>query len=89
MFSRTNSIGSITPFTGDLLNFVMSNKKLSIMSKFVEIPVNEEKCIVNIDALQSVQPSKEGCIIHLLDGNLKGIKTEMPYEELRKLILDK
>ena len=59
------------------------------MSKFVEIPVDGEKCIVNIDAIQSVQPLKEGCIIHFLDGNLKGIKTKMLYEELRKLILDK
>lgn len=59
------------------------------MSKFIEIPVNGEKCIVNIDAIQSVQPLKEGCGIHFIDGNLKGIQTEMPYEELRKLILDK
>lgn len=59
------------------------------MSKFIEIPVNGEKCIVNVDAIQCVRPSEKGCSIHLLDGNLKGIQTEMPYEELRSLIIDK
>ena len=59
------------------------------MDKFIEIPVNGEKCIVNVDAIQCVRPIGEGCSIHLLDGNLKSIQTEMPYEELRSLILGK
>lgn len=29
------------------------------MSKFIEIPVNGEKCIINLDAIQSVCPQKE------------------------------
>jgi hypothetical protein len=43
LFPQTNPIGGITPFSGDLLNFVVSIKKLSIMNKFVEITVDGEK----------------------------------------------
>lgn len=59
------------------------------MSKFIEIPVNGEKCIINLDAVQSVQPfSKEGgCLISFLEGHLKSVYTELPYSELANLIL--
>lgn len=51
------------------------------MSKFIEIPVNGEKCIINLDAIQSVCPLKGGgCEI------LKSVKTQFPYSELLKLI---
>lgn len=40
LFPQTNPIGGITLLLGDLLNFVVSNKKLSIMNKFVEITVD-------------------------------------------------
>lgn len=57
------------------------------MSKFIEIPVNEEKCIINLDAIQSVYPLKEGgCEISFLEGYLKRIITQLPYSELLKLI---
>lgn len=59
------------------------------MEKFIEIPVNGKSCIVNVSAIQCVQPLDKGCSIHFLDGNLKGIRTEMPYEELRSLIFGK
>ena len=42
----------LTLLLGDLLNFVVSNKKLSIMNKFVEITVDGEKCIINASAVQ-------------------------------------
>lgn len=42
------------------------------MSKFIEIPVNGEKCIINLDAIQSVCPLKGGgCEIYFLEGALK------------------
>nr|DAS97642.1 MAG TPA: Flagellar and Swarming motility protein [Caudoviricetes sp.] len=57
------------------------------MSKFIEIPVNGEKCIINLDAIQSVCPLKGGgCEIHFLEGALKSVKTQFPYSELLKLI---
>ncbi len=54
LFPQTNPIGGITLLLGDLLNFVVSNKKLSIMNKFVEITVDGEKCIINASAVQLV-----------------------------------
>lgn len=54
LFPQTNPIGGITLLLGDLLNFVVSNKKLSIMNKFVEITVDGEKCIINTSAVQLV-----------------------------------
>ena len=49
------------------------------MSKFIEIPVNGENCIINLDAIQSVCPLKGGgCEIYF--------KTQFPYSELLKLI---
>lgn len=49
------------------------------MSKFIEIPVNEEKCIINLDAIQSVYPLKEGgCEISFLEGYLKRIIPNFP-----------
>lgn len=58
------------------------------MSKFIEIPVNGEKCIINLDAIQSVQPLVDGgCIISFLEGHLKYVKTGFPYSELAELIL--
>lgn len=56
------------------------------MSKFIEIPVNGEKCIVNLDAIQSARPLKEGSEIYFLEGYLKNVRTELPYSELLKLI---
>lgn len=42
------------------------------MSKFIEIPVNGEKCIINLDAIQSVCPLKGGgCEIYFLEGSLE------------------
>lgn len=47
------------------------------MSKFIEIPVNGEKCIINLDAIQSVCPLKGGgCEIYFLEGALKSVKTQ-------------
>lgn len=44
------------------------------MSKFIEIPVNGEKCIINLDAIQSVCPLKGGgCEIYFLEGALKSV----------------
>lgn len=54
LFPQTNPIGGITLLLGDLLNFVVSNKKLSIMNKFVEITVDGEKCIINASVVQLV-----------------------------------
>ena len=63
LFPQTNPIGGITLLLGDLLNFVVSNKKLSIMNKFVEITVDGEKCIINASAVQLVKPTDEGTLI--------------------------
>lgn len=55
------------------------------MSKFIEIPVNGENCIINLDAIQSVCPLKGGgCEIYFLEGALKSVKTQFPYSELLK-----
>jgi hypothetical protein len=54
LFPQTNPIGGITLLLGDLLNFVVSNKKLSIMNKFVEFTVDGEKCIINASVVQLV-----------------------------------
>lgn len=70
---QTNPIGGITLLLGDLLNFVVSNKKLSIMNKFVEITVDGEKCIINASAVQLVKPTDEGTLI-LFQMELKSIR---------------
>ena len=54
LFPQTNPIGGITLLLGDLLNFVVSNKKLSIMNKVVEFTVDGEKCIINASVVQLV-----------------------------------
>ena len=54
LFPQTNPIGCITLLLGDLLNFVVSNKKFSIMNKFVEFTVDGEKCIINASVVQLV-----------------------------------
>ena len=45
LFPQTNPIGGITLLLGDLLNFVVSNKKLSIMNKLVK-PTDEGTLIL-------------------------------------------
>lgn len=74
LFPQTNPIGGITLLLGDLLNFVVSNKKLSIMNKFVEITVDGEKCIINASAVQLVKPTDEGTLIFIFKMELKSIR---------------
>lgn len=59
------------------------------MEKFVELKVNGECCIVNVNAIQTVRPiPNDGCLITFTNGE-QGIRTEMTYEELSKILLDK
>lgn len=83
LFPQTNPIGGITLLLGDLLNFVVSNKKLSIMNKFVEITVDGEKCIINASAVQLVKPTDEGTL-----KNGAKIHTEFSFQELSNILLN-
>lgn len=59
------------------------------MEKFVELKVNGECCIVNVNAIQTVRPiQNEGCLITFTNGE-QGIRTEMTYKELSKILLGK
>ena len=86
LFPQTNPIGGITLLLGDLLNFVESNKKLSIMNKFVEITVDGEKCIINASAVQLVKPTDEGTLILFQNG--AKIHTEFSFQELSNILLN-
>ena len=86
LFPQTNPIGGITLLLGDLLNFVVSNKKLSIMNKFVEITVDGEKCIINASAVQLVKPTDEGTLILFQNG--AKIHTEFSFQELSNILLN-
>ncbi len=55
------------------------------MSKFIEIPVNGEKCIINLDAIQSVCPLKGGgCEIYFLEGALKSVQNPIYIFQVTK-----
>lgn len=56
------------------------------MIKFITVPVNDEKCIINLNSIQCITPIKDGSVIHLVSGSLTSIRTQMPYEELCSLI---
>ena len=77
LFPQTNPIGGITLLLGDLLNFVVSNKKLRIMNKFVEI---------NASAVQLVKPTDEGTLILFQNG--AKIHTEFSFQELSNILLN-
>jgi hypothetical protein len=59
-------------------------KKLSIMNKFIEIPVNGENHLVNTSWIQCIIPLENGSKIILADSK---IVTEMPYKELSDIIM--
>ena len=72
LFPQTNPIGGITLLLGDLLNFVVSNKKLSIM--------------INASAVQLVKPTDEGTLILFQNG--AKIHTEFSFQELSNILLN-
>ena len=87
LFPQTNPIGGITLLLGDLLNFVVSNKKLSIMNKFVEITVDGEKCIINaLFTIHGDFNKLEGTLILFQNG--AKIHTEFSFQELSNILLN-
>lgn len=55
------------------------------MNKFIEIPVNGEKHLVNTSWIQCIIPLENGSKI-LLANSKVDIVTEMSYKELRDII---
>lgn len=56
------------------------------MNKFIEIPVNGEKHLVNTSWIQCIIPLENGSRI-ILSNSKVDIITEMPYKELSDIIM--